>query len=295
MAKNGVKYPQTPLASLADFFVLFFRQADFSLLFPLMWSLLRGYCHYLSLVSDSAWIRGLDIKICSCRQSLWKSLILIFCSDALILRIRALRSISLLGSRIIFGWGLKKMVGNLGVIGPRLLTSWTKIVLQNQEKIVIQNQERMSEFIQAFIRLDFYYFNCFKDFPKDQKDRRLLFRIPDLSKRLTSRNINRREKRYFRCGNSVKDYLSAGHFCVFFFLGRKPERSFSPWSCFLFRSIQDLDLLSSCCLILGDIFSGLPERNVRITTQNGEGKVLKYKQILSSKSNQSCWQYPVLN
>ena len=147
MAKNGVKYPQTPLASLADFFVLFFRQADSSLLFPLMWSLVRGYCHYLSLVSDSAWIRGLDIKICSCRQCLWKSLILIFCSDALILR-----SISLLGSRIIFGWGLKKMVGNLGVIGPRLLTSWTKIVLQNQEKIVIQNQERMSEFIQAFIR-----------------------------------------------------------------------------------------------------------------------------------------------
>lgn len=236
MAKNGVKYPQTPLASLADFFVLFFRQADFSLLFPLMWSLLRGYCHYLSLVSDSAWIRGLDIKICSCRQCLWKSLILIFCSDALILRIRALRSISLLGSRIIFGWGLKKMVGNLGVIGPRLLTSWTKIVLQNQEKIVIQNQERMSEFIQAFIRLDFDYFNCFKDFPKDQKDRRLLFRIPDLSKRLTSRNINRREKRYFRCGNSVKDYLSAGHFCVFFFWGASLNEIFPLEVVFFFEA-----------------------------------------------------------
>ena len=150
-----------------------------------------------------------------------------------------------------------------------------------------------SEFIQAFIRLDFDYFNCFKDFPKDcLKDRRLLFRIPDL-KRRTSRN-NRSEKRYFRCRNSVKAYLSAGLCFVFiFFLGHKLARNFSPCSCFLFLTIQDLDLLS-CCLIHGDIFSGLPERDVRITTQNGEGKVLEYKQILSSKSNQSCWQYPVL-
>ena len=29
MAKNGVKYPQTPLASLADFFVLFFSLSRF--------------------------------------------------------------------------------------------------------------------------------------------------------------------------------------------------------------------------------------------------------------------------
>ena len=193
-----------------------------------MWSLVQGYCHYHSPVSDSAWIRGLDIKICSCRQCLWKSLILIFWSDALILR-----SISLLGSRIIFGWGLKKMVGNLGVIGPRLRPHEQKSYFRIKKKIVIQNQERKSEFIQAFIRLDFDYFNCFKDFPKDQKNRRLLFRIPDLSKRLTSRNINRREKRYFRCGNSVKDYLSAGHFCVFF-SGAQAWTKFSPLKLFSF-------------------------------------------------------------
>ena len=91
-----------------------------------------------------------------------------------------------------------------------------------------------SEFIQAFIRLDFDYFNCFKDFPKDwQKDRRLLFRIPDL-KRRTSRN-NRREKRYFRCRNSVKAYLSAGLFFVFtLFSGAQTCTKFFPMQLFSF-------------------------------------------------------------
>ena len=84
---------------------------------------------------------------------------------------------------------------------------------------------------------------------------------PDLSKRRTSRN-NRREKRNFRCRNSAKAYLSAGLFFFFFFSGAQACTKFFLMQLFsLSLTIQDLELLS-CCLILGDIFSGLSERDV---------------------------------
>ena len=130
------------------------------------------------------------------------------------------------------------MVGNLGVIGPRLLTSWTKIVLHcNSESR--ENVRIYPSLYQTGLRL----FNRFKDFPKDQKDRRLLFRIPDLSKRRTSRNINRREIRYFRCRNSVKDYLSAGHFCVFF-SGAQACTKFFPLKLFSFLKHPRFSLIN---------------------------------------------------